>query len=75
MRLHFQALEFQPDDRPCLVERSKCYLQLGDMTAALADAEASLKDDKKYHRVSIHVCSVAAHSCLTLCVCDLTPVI
>ena len=48
-----QALELQPEDRPCLVERSKCHLQLGDTTAALADAEASLKEDKQYHRVSV----------------------
>jgi tetratricopeptide (TPR) repeat protein len=45
-----KALEFQPEDRPCLVERSKCHLQLGDTSAALADAEASLKEDKTYHR-------------------------
>jgi tetratricopeptide (TPR) repeat protein len=48
-----KALEFQPEDRPCLVERSKCHLQLGDTSAALADAEASLKEDKTYHRVRI----------------------
>lgn len=45
-----KAMDFKPEDRPCLVERSKCYLQLGDTTAALADAEASLKEDKTYHR-------------------------
>ena len=32
--------------------RSKCYLQLGDASSALQDAEASLKEDNKYHRVS-----------------------
>lgn len=32
--------------------RSKCHLQLGDATSALEDAEASLKEDDKYHRVS-----------------------
>ena len=46
-----QALEFQQDDQPCLVARSKCYLQLGDASLALQDAEASLKEDKKYHKV------------------------
>ena len=45
-----KALEFQPEDKPCLVARSKCYLQLGDATTALQDAEASLKEDKNYHR-------------------------
>lgn len=49
-----QALEFQPEDRACLVARSKCYLQLGDTTAALKDAEASLKEDSKYHGVSLN---------------------
>lgn len=47
-----QALEFEPDDKACLVARSKCYLQQGDASNALKDAEASLKDDSKYHRVS-----------------------
>ena len=48
----FQALEFQSDDKSCLVARSKCYLQLGEASPALQDAEASLKEDKKFHRVS-----------------------
>jgi len=46
-----QALGFQPEDKSCLVARSKCYLQLGESSAALQDAEASLKEDKKYHKV------------------------
>ena len=46
-----QALDIQSNDKSCLVARSKCYLQLGSAEAALQDAEASLKDDKNYHRV------------------------
>jgi len=45
-----KALGFQPEDKSCLVARSKCYLQLGESSAALQDAEASLKEDKKYHK-------------------------
>ena len=52
----WQALEFQPEDKSCLVARSKCYLQLGELSAALQDAEASLKEDKKYHKVGVCVC-------------------
>ena len=47
-----QALDLQSEDKSCLVARSKCYLQLGEASLALEDAEASLKEDKKYHRVS-----------------------
>lgn len=47
-----QALEFRNEDQACLVARSKCYLQLGSTKAALEDAESSLKDDAKYHRVN-----------------------
>lgn len=50
-----QALDLQPEDKSCLVARSKCYLQLGEASSALEDAEASLKEDKKYHRVSIAI--------------------
>ena len=45
-------LDIQNNDKSCLVARSKCYLQLGNAEAALQDAEASLKDDKNYHRVN-----------------------
>lgn len=45
-----QALEHQPGEKSCLVARSKCYLLLGDTSAALQDAEDSLKEDKRYHR-------------------------
>merc|ERR1711988_1398862 len=45
-----QALELTPDDKNCLVARSKCHLQLGDSTAALKDAEAALKEDPNFIR-------------------------
>ncbi|XP_062567687.1 outer dynein arm-docking complex subunit 4-like, partial [Saccostrea cucullata] len=44
------ALELQPGDKNCLVCRSKCYLQLGDTQNALVDAEASLSEDKTFHK-------------------------
>ena len=50
---HFcsQALELQPGYKVCLVQRSKCYLRLGDPDAALRDAEESLAEDKDYNKV------------------------
>lgn len=45
-----QALEHAPDDKNCLVARSKCHLQLGNPTAALKDAEAALKGDPNFIR-------------------------
>lgn len=50
--IYKQALEFQSEDKPCLVARSKCFLKLGRASEALEDAETSLKDDNKYYRVS-----------------------
>lgn len=43
-----QALEIQPGYKACLVQRSKCYLHLGDTDAALRDAEESLAEDPEY---------------------------
>lgn len=45
-----QALELQPGYKVCLVQRSKCYLRLGDPDAALRDAEESLAEDKDYNK-------------------------
>lgn len=47
----FQALELQPNDKICLVARSKCYLKLGDPQKALMDAEAALVEDKEFNKV------------------------
>ena len=41
----------QPGYKVCLVQRSKCYLRLGDPDAALRDAEESLAEDKEYNKV------------------------
>ena len=46
-----QALELQPGYKVCLVQRSKCYLRLGNADAALRDAEESLAEDKEYNKV------------------------
>ena len=46
-----QALILQPDDKNCLVARSKCYVKMGDSENALRDAEASLKQDKEFFKV------------------------
>ncbi|XP_060563429.1 outer dynein arm-docking complex subunit 4-like isoform X2 [Ruditapes philippinarum] len=47
---NLKALELTAGEKNCLVARSKCHLQLGDMLSALSDAEASLEDDKDYHK-------------------------
>ncbi|KAL4228994.1 Tetratricopeptide repeat protein 25 [Mactra antiquata] len=44
------ALELTPGEKNCLVCRSRCHLQLGDMQSALTDAEASLEEDKEFHK-------------------------
>ncbi|XP_043085613.1 outer dynein arm-docking complex subunit 4 [Puntigrus tetrazona] len=44
------ALSLQPDDKNCLVARSRCYLKLGDAESALKDAETSLKDNKDFFK-------------------------
>ncbi|KAK6311585.1 hypothetical protein J4Q44_G00172490, partial [Coregonus suidteri] len=45
-----KALILQPDDKNCLVARSKCYVKMGDSDNALRDAEASLKEDKEFFK-------------------------
>ncbi|KAI4894996.1 hypothetical protein NFI96_032186 [Prochilodus magdalenae] len=44
------ALILQPDDKSCLVARSRCYVKMGDPENALKDAEASLKEDKNFFK-------------------------
>ena len=46
-----QALDEKAGHKDCLVLRSLCYLQLGELQSALRDADATLKDNKKYHKV------------------------
>lgn len=43
-------MDYQTEDKACLVARSRCYLSLGDAAAALKDAEDSLVDNKTYHK-------------------------
>ncbi|KAF7668730.1 hypothetical protein LDENG_00290970 [Lucifuga dentata] len=45
-----KALTLKPNDKFCLVARSKCYLKRGDHEKALGDAEASLKEDKLFYK-------------------------
>lgn len=44
------ALILQPDEKNCLVARSRCYVKMGDSENALRDAEASLKEDKEFFK-------------------------
>uniref|UniRef100_A0A3B3DE56 Uncharacterized protein n=1 Tax=Oryzias melastigma TaxID=30732 RepID=A0A3B3DE56_ORYME len=53
------ALEFQPEDKECLIGRSECYLSQGQLQKALKDAELSLKQDKFFPEVTVRVCSPA----------------
>ncbi|TMS15314.1 Tetratricopeptide repeat protein 25 [Larimichthys crocea] len=43
-----KALTLKPDDRTCLVGRSRCYLKTDQYENALEDAETSLVEDKTY---------------------------
>ncbi|CAK8674799.1 outer dynein arm-docking complex subunit 4-like isoform X2 [Clavelina lepadiformis] len=44
------ALELEASNNTALVARSKCYLQIGDAQLALQDAEASLMENKEFHK-------------------------
>jgi tetratricopeptide (TPR) repeat protein len=44
------ALTLRPNDKACLVFRSRCYLLMGDASSALNDANASLAGDKTYFK-------------------------
>ncbi|KAJ3601612.1 hypothetical protein NHX12_032580 [Muraenolepis orangiensis] len=44
------ALILKPEDKSCLVARSRCYLKMGDTDNALRDAEASLQEDKEFFK-------------------------
>ncbi|XP_031750580.1 tetratricopeptide repeat protein 25 isoform X2 [Xenopus tropicalis] len=44
------ALHLQPEDKNCLVARSKCFLKLGDPECALKDAETSLQIEKDFFK-------------------------
>uniref|UniRef100_A0A3Q3XKD6 Outer dynein arm-docking complex subunit 4 n=1 Tax=Mola mola TaxID=94237 RepID=A0A3Q3XKD6_MOLML len=42
------ALTLKPDEKSCLIGRSKCYLNMGQSENALRDADASLADDQAF---------------------------
>lgn len=44
------AIELEPLTASTFVNRSKCYLAMGEAEKALSDAEESLKNDQDYHR-------------------------
>jgi len=46
-----EALILRPEDKACLVARSRCYLKMGDTDNALRDAQTSLKEDKEFFKV------------------------
>ncbi|XP_061082451.1 outer dynein arm-docking complex subunit 4 isoform X2 [Conger conger] len=50
IEIYTTALVLQPDDKNCLVARSKCYVKMGDSANALRDAEASLNEDKEFFK-------------------------
>eukprot|EP00164_Ancoracysta_twista_P005465 GFYU01007492.1.p1 GENE.GFYU01007492.1~~GFYU01007492.1.p1 ORF type:complete len:582 (-),score=189.42 GFYU01007492.1:399-2144(-) len=45
-----RALQCRPKDKLVLLERSLCYLRLGDPDKSIKDADKTLEDDKKYWR-------------------------
>lgn len=47
----------KPNDKTCLVTRSKCYLMLGNSTKALADSESALENDEDGKGKDIRVSS------------------
>lgn len=46
--IFLKVLELSPGNTNALVERSGCYLKIGRNDLALADAEESLKEDRKF---------------------------
>lgn len=44
------AIDLEPDNSSTYVNRSKCYLAMGEAQLALDDSERSLKYDPDYHR-------------------------
>eukprot|EP00842_Homolaphlyctis_polyrhiza_P006418 jgi/Hompol1/6778/HPOL_000934-RA len=48
--VYTRALLLRPQDKHCLVCRSRCYIQIGSPVKALADADRSLADDPTYFK-------------------------
>ena len=45
-----KALKIRPNDKHCLVSRSRCYIQIGSPELALADANESIKNDPQFFK-------------------------
>ena len=54
----------KPNDKTCLVTRSKCYLMLGNSNKALADAESALEVDEEGKGKDIRVSSAFMWMCV-----------
>ncbi|KAL2919314.1 hypothetical protein HK105_200957 [Polyrhizophydium stewartii] len=50
IEVYTRALALRPQDKHCLVCRSRCYIQIGSPRLALGDADASLSDDPTYFK-------------------------
>lgn len=50
MEIYTKALEIRPDDKHCLVSRSRCYIQIGTPQLGLQDAEKSLKNSPDFFK-------------------------
>jgi tetratricopeptide (TPR) repeat protein len=50
IKIFTKALEIRPTDKHCLVQRARCYIQVGSSKEALLDANESLKENSKYYR-------------------------
>ncbi|XP_067825449.1 outer dynein arm-docking complex subunit 4 isoform X2 [Heptranchias perlo] len=50
IQCYTHALQQEPKNRNCLVARSRCYLKMGNTTAALSDAEASQLGNKEFYK-------------------------
>ena len=48
--IYSKALEIRPEDKHCLVSRSRCYIQIGSPELGLLDAVSSLKDNPEFFK-------------------------
>jgi len=50
IEIYTKALRIKPNDKHCLVSRSKCYIQIGSPELALADANESINNDPQFFK-------------------------
>jgi tetratricopeptide (TPR) repeat protein len=50
IRSYTIALTQRPNDKHCLVSRSRCYIKIGSPELSLQDAEAAIKEDPNYFK-------------------------